>query len=227
MTDLEKANPVVTIKKGKAITSSRDVAVGFEKRHGDVLRDIDNLLKNLTSANLRWFIRSDYADEKGETRRAYDMTRDGFTLLAMGFTGQRALHFKLAYIQRFNEMEQALQNAAALDLEDPAFLRATLLDYTDKVIARFVLTICHWCESVWIGPRKPLTHSSGSNRTRQAIYNPNSVRGPHVHVQGASLKMCGVVSVVTVFLAPDARLLTRNQWLASSIYTQQIGGCHA
>ncbi|EHG5469588.1 single-stranded DNA-binding protein [Campylobacter coli] len=48
---------------------------------------------------------------KGKTRkdRCYNLTRDGFSLLAMGFTGKKALQFKIAFINAFNEMEKLLQ----------------------------------------------------------------------------------------------------------------------
>lgn len=60
----------------------------------------------------RNFAPSNYKDPRGRLLRSLDMTKDGFTLLAMSFTGPRALQFKLAYIQRFNEMDQAHSGAA-------------------------------------------------------------------------------------------------------------------
>ena len=86
------------------------LAERFGKRHADVLRDVDNLLKSLTDADLRWLKPSRYVDEKGETRRSFDLTRDGFTLLVMGWTGERALQFKVRYIEAFNKMELALKS---------------------------------------------------------------------------------------------------------------------
>jgi Rha family phage regulatory protein len=69
--------------------NSRDVAEYFQKRHDNVLRDIDNILKTLDSSILRnhQFIEAMMPDGSGVSRRTFDMTRDGFTLLAMGFTG--------------------------------------------------------------------------------------------------------------------------------------------
>jgi Rha family phage regulatory protein len=85
--------------------NSRDVAKVFEKRHGDVLDSIDNLLKSLATENSVadfGFILCPYTDETqpGREFRSFDLTRDAFTLLAMGFTGEKALGFKVAYIQR-------------------------------------------------------------------------------------------------------------------------------
>ena len=102
-------NPVVIVKDNQTFANSRHVAVFFGKRHADVLRDIHRTSENLTDANLRWFSFEDYLDAKGERRVSYDMTKDGFTLLVMGYTGQKAMQFKLRYIEEFNRMEQTLK----------------------------------------------------------------------------------------------------------------------
>jgi len=103
--------PIVFNRDGVVYANSRDVAAFFEKNHKDVLRDIDNLLENIDSAKLRSLIQETVYGVDGQTRtyRAVDLTKDGFTLLAMGFTGSKALSFKLAYIERFNVMEAALK----------------------------------------------------------------------------------------------------------------------
>lgn len=77
--------------EGVPVVSSRDVADRFEKRHADVLRDIDAILD--PNADLRsggWFIETSYFDVQGQERRAFDLTRQGFTLLVMGWTGEKA-----------------------------------------------------------------------------------------------------------------------------------------
>ena len=107
-------DPVVFERDGAIYTNTRDVAACFEKRHADVLREIDNLLENNDNAKLRsLFSEAPYTvDRQTRTYRSVDLTKDGFTLLAMGFTGAKALAFKLAYIERFNAMETALRNMA-------------------------------------------------------------------------------------------------------------------
>ncbi|KQV84346.1 Rha family transcriptional regulator [Rhizobium sp. Root1220] len=97
--------PLVETKMGRAITNSRAVADYFKKRHADVLRAIDGLDCS-TEFNERNFTSVKYLDGKGEERRSFDMTRDGWVFLAMGFTGPRAAAFKEAYIARFNAMEE-------------------------------------------------------------------------------------------------------------------------
>ncbi len=101
---------LVIVRDGKAVADSRTVAQVFEKEHFHVLRDIDNLKKNLSSDfNESNFGAVEYTDSKGEKRPMYLLSRDAFTLLAMGFTGPKALKFKLEYIKAFNAMEAALK----------------------------------------------------------------------------------------------------------------------
>jgi len=105
--------PILTIVDGQATALSTDVSQHFDKRHDDVLKAIRNLLPELDADYLRNFaeVTVDYINGKGgtQTAPAYRMTRDGFTLLAMGFNGKRALQFKQAYIKAFNQMEAALR----------------------------------------------------------------------------------------------------------------------
>ena len=107
-------------RHGVPMVSSRAVAEKFGKEHRNVLRDIENLIGGLTkigeSGQLN-FEQSSYKNEQNKTQPEYLMTRDGFTLLAMGFTGQKALKFKTAYIAAFNQMESFIKDQAAARLE--------------------------------------------------------------------------------------------------------------
>lgn len=107
--------PVVTVVDGNVTTLSTDVAAFFEKRHDVVLRAIENIRSSLDSNRLHNFAETEVTREsplkKGTfiKSKAYRLTRDGFTFLAMGFTGARAQEFKWAYIDAFNKMEAALR----------------------------------------------------------------------------------------------------------------------
>lgn len=90
------------------IVTSLDVAETFGKAHKDVLRSIRELGCS-EEFNRRNFAPVEYSDAKGEKRPAFAMTRDGFTMLVMGFTGEAAMKFKEAYIKQFNAMEKALR----------------------------------------------------------------------------------------------------------------------
>ena len=106
----------LTVMNGKPITTSRQIAINFHKRHDTVLRKIETLdcSKSFNSHN---FISIEYEDEKGEFRKEYKVTRDGFVYVAMGFTGKRAAQFKEAYITAFNKMEDKLKNSHQIQLQ--------------------------------------------------------------------------------------------------------------
>jgi Rha family phage regulatory protein len=92
------------------VVSSLTLAEHFRKRHDDVLKAIRNLIRGLPEDfNARNFATVEYLDPKGEKRPAFNLTRDGFTLLAMGFSGAKALAWKVRYIQAFNTMEDRLR----------------------------------------------------------------------------------------------------------------------
>lgn len=97
---------LVFIKEEKVLTNSRIVAEYFGKQHKHVMRDIRNLEEN----GVPNFGLGSYVDTQNQERPMFTMDRDGFTLLAMGFTGGKALTFKLAYIEAFNVMEKELKN---------------------------------------------------------------------------------------------------------------------
>lgn len=107
-----KGEPVVFADGMIARANSLDVAAFFGKDHKNVLRDIRKLIGRRPELNRLKFALVERPDAKGELRPTYDMDRDGFTLLAMGFTGEEALDFKLRYIERFNQMEAALRSKA-------------------------------------------------------------------------------------------------------------------
>ncbi len=87
------------------------------KRHDAVLRDIVNLLMDIDSLQNRGLIKTTYKPEKAKRSfPKYNLTKDGFTLLVMGFTGKKALQFKMMYINEFNRMEEELKNHLLLTL---------------------------------------------------------------------------------------------------------------
>lgn len=100
---------LILIVNNEAVCDSLIVADKFNKRHDNVIRDIRNLLKNEEIKNRKLFTQSKYADAKGRTYIKYLMNRKGFTILAMGFNGNEALHWKLAYSDAFDAMEEMLK----------------------------------------------------------------------------------------------------------------------
>ena len=131
--------PVVSIKDGGVFADSRDVAAFFGRNHKDVLRAIREMVAKEPDLERRYFAPFKIKDLTGESTSHYEMDRDGFTLLAMGFTGERALKWKLRYIEAFNAMEADLRVRPSVDplqvLNDPEAMRGLLLNYSEKVLA--------------------------------------------------------------------------------------------
>ena len=104
---------------GEILANSREVSERFGKDHKNILRDI----KNLTAQNCavkNMFEESEYLSDRGKIYPEYNMSRDGFSLLVMGFTGSKALEWKLKYIEAFNKMEEAIHKS--LNSKDAAIL---------------------------------------------------------------------------------------------------------
>lgn len=118
---------LVIVNNGKATTTSMVVAEYFGKEHKNVIRAIGNLLQDSDVANRLNFALVDYEDAKGEKRPMYELDRDGFTLLAMGFTGKQALQFKLSYIDAFNKAEEALKQVTASLPADPIMAQLQIM----------------------------------------------------------------------------------------------------
>lgn len=106
---------LVAIKDGKATTTSRKIAEAFSKRHDNVLRDIKELGCSEEYRLLNFEVTYKIVDTPNGGKRKdkeYVITKDGFVMLVMGYTGERAMKFKESYITAFNKMEEALLNNA-------------------------------------------------------------------------------------------------------------------
>ena len=104
-------------RNGKIVVSSRDVADNFEKAHDKVMRTIKTFMEDVANFG-EMFIESSYEDSYGRKQKEFLMTRDGFSLLCMGFTGKKALEWKLKYINAFNQMEEKLKSGSYLSEEE-------------------------------------------------------------------------------------------------------------
>ncbi len=100
-------------------TTSLDIAAVFEKRHDNIIAQIKALPQDdFTHLN---FKASNYKDSTGRILPCYNLTRDGFSLLVMGFTGEKAYKWKIEFIKAFNEMEKRLKNLEIEKHEKLAF----------------------------------------------------------------------------------------------------------
>lgn len=136
----QETNELIEIENGQPVTTSLKVAEIFGKQHYHVLRDIqEKILPNVSDDfGLSNFGLSSYVNEQNKHQPMYYITRDGFTMVAMGYTGAKAMKFKEAYINEFNKMEAMLQKRRPNneDLIDQAATKITA-----KLFPQFVKTV--------------------------------------------------------------------------------------
>lgn len=127
-------NNLVQIKNNQVVVSSRQVAEKFGKLHKDVLESIRNILVAENSATK--FYQESTHEYRGQKFPEYLMNRDGFTLLAVGFTGKDALQWKMKYIAAFNEMEAKL-NGKPISLLKEKEIEARLNNSRARMAAEY------------------------------------------------------------------------------------------
>lgn len=133
---------LVQMIDGKAVTTSRKVAEIFEKQHKNILQAIRELEIPADYRELNFqpsvYEQPNPSGGKPIQQPEYLITRDGFTILAMGFTGKKAMEFKIAYIEAFNEMEKTLKTINTLCNQDttsrrPANIAASTAELIEKI----------------------------------------------------------------------------------------------
>lgn len=97
---------ILSTQNGEPVVSSRQIAESFGKEHKHVLDAVKNLVAENSAAKSMFYLSS--FENRGKKYPMYLMNRDGFSLLAMGFTGKEAVQWKLKYIAAFNAMEKQL-----------------------------------------------------------------------------------------------------------------------
>ena len=118
---MKESDTLVEIVQNQIVVSSRQLAEHFEKRHDHVLRDIVNIEKKIPQYFGEMFWEGKQPDSYGRMQKVYYMNREGFSLITMGFTGQKAVEWKIKYIQAFKTMEQMLlkQSQESYQIADP------------------------------------------------------------------------------------------------------------
>nr|DAU24735.1 MAG TPA: regulatory protein [Caudoviricetes sp.] len=120
---------ILSTQNGEPVASSRDVAKRFGKEHKNVMQAVANLVAENSAAKSMFHPAT--FENRGKKYPLYLMNRDGFSLLAMGFTGKEAVQWKLKYIEAFNQMEKQL---AAQHKEQQAVQDANIQNAIDRVI---------------------------------------------------------------------------------------------
>ena len=135
------ADIILSTQNGEPVASSRQIAESFGKEHKNVMQSIENISAE-NSAVTQMFFKTTYTAGTGKAYPMYLMNRDGFTLLAMGFTGKAALEWKLKYIAAFNAMEKQLAQRPQLsraELMAQALIAAhDELEHKDRQIAELM-----------------------------------------------------------------------------------------
>ena len=127
--------PALKLVNNVPMVNSKDIARGFGKLHKNVIRSIETVITDPESDsdfNRLNFEPVDFIDAKGETRKSYDMTKDGFSFIVMGFTGSKASKFKIGYIKAFNKMEGIIKQGVNPELIENM---AKLLEVVSKSIS--------------------------------------------------------------------------------------------
>lgn len=118
--------PQLILRDGRFFCDSRDIAGHFGKQHKNVLRDIDKAMEELGDFGRLNFEPISYLDTANRPQRAFSLTRDGFSYIAMGFTGVKAAEWKIKYLSAFNAMEDELRSLSSA-------LPATAMSRIDKL----------------------------------------------------------------------------------------------
>lgn len=132
-----KNNAVIDLqlKDGQVVTGSKEVADRFGKEHSDVMKTIKSLIEGVGKSSDTLFIHTQYQHSQNKQwYPEYLLTRDGFSLLVMGFTGKEALKWKLKYIEAFNKMEQALKEPRRLTPQEELRLHYQVIEEHAKEI---------------------------------------------------------------------------------------------
>lgn len=191
-------NNLVIMKNQQAVTTSLKVAETFDKRHDNILRDVENIKKDVLNFE-EMFLEGSEPDSYGRSRKVIYMTRDGFTLLAMGFTGSKAMQFKLQYIQAFNEMEnrlaypripttlpEALRLAADLE-EEKAQLKIQNEEMKPKALFADSVAASH--TTILIGDLAKVLRGNGVNIGQNRLFEVLRKEGYLISRKGTSYNM--------------------------------------
>lgn len=131
---------LVIMHDQQVVTTSLKVAEIFEKEHRVVMKSI----RNLTAQNYavkKMFVEDSYLNSRNQQQPMYYMNRDGFTLLAMGFTGSKAMEFKLKYIEAFNKMEKIVKQELPQTPEEKLALTMEVTLRLDKRVGKLEKSI--------------------------------------------------------------------------------------
>lgn len=189
-------NKLVVINNNQIVVSSKDLAEHFGKEHKDVLENIRHILVAENSATK--FFQETSSVYRGREFPFYLMNRDGFSLLAMGFTGKKALQWKLKYIEAFNEMEETLKQGYLEEHVNPNELHCK----TYKGVP--VITIGDFAEIVKRNRTSILWHLKDKGLSYQLLEKEEVT----AYKEENNIPLHSAISKLIVFAEPTAYKLT-------------------
>lgn len=206
----------VTALDGVPVVSTRKVAKVFSKEHRDVLESVRNAINTTVNFDAE-FSAANFRESKFKVRGReypeYLLTRDGFSYVVMGFTGERAARFKVAYIKRFNEMERFIQNLNIARLEYPALTDAIKMMHDEP-------KFYHFSNEADLINRIVLGMSAAQFRKMHGLSKGESIRPYLTAWQAEAIQKLQKVDVGLVVAMPDFQ--QRKQALTD--YFNRISG---
>ena len=134
---------LVIMHDQQAVTTSLVLAEAFEKQHKHVIEAIEKKISTAENSALlkNMFVEDSYIASNGKQNKMYYLNRDGFTFIAMGFTGKKADEFKLKYIEAFNKMEQIVKQELPQTPEEKLALTMQVTLRLDKRVGNLEKSI--------------------------------------------------------------------------------------
>lgn len=134
---------LVIMHEQQAVTTSLVLSKAFGKQHKHVLEAISSKINSAENSAQykKMFAEATYTDKSGKQNKMYYLNRDGFTFIAMGFTGKKADEFKLKYIDAFNKMERIVRQELPQTPEEKLALTMQVTSRLDKRVGKLEKSI--------------------------------------------------------------------------------------
>jgi len=197
----------MTEKNGVPVVSSRCVAEIFSKRHDRLLQTIREM-EFSDDFRLHHFVESSYKNKQSKRQPEILMDRDGFSIVAMGFTGKKAMTFKEAYINRFNQMEEFIINLSEAKTDFPEFTDAIMAAHEEP-------KHYHFSNELDMINRIVIGASAKQYREEHGIAKGKSIRPYLAQEQIKEVKALQRMDIGLVIAVPDfqeRKRILRNQF---------------
>lgn len=137
---------LINFHSGKLTVNTKQVADHFELNGGHryVMSQVSKLIKETGDFGVQNYLRSSYISLQNKELDCYELTRDGFVLLAMGFTGSTALTWKIKYLNAFNAMEAELKAQAENSVMSKLNEAIAIMEKDKEIASKFGSGLNSW-----------------------------------------------------------------------------------